>query len=153
MRNLRTFLRESVERIPGSIKVIDAPVDRRFEIQAYAMKFAGRGEYPGLLFNRVTGSRFRVVANLAASYDRIALAMNCDVGELAKVYGTKLGNLMPTVIVTRANAPVKEVVVEGADVDLTALPIPWHNALDGGPYIAAGMTILRDPETGKQNVG
>ena len=45
-KNLRTFMRDAVARFPGSIKVIDAPVDRRFEIQAYAVKFAGRGEYP-----------------------------------------------------------------------------------------------------------
>lgn len=153
MKNLRTFLQESVERIPGSIKAVDAPVDRRFEIQAYATKFAERGEHPGLLFNNVRDSRFRVTANLAASYDRIALAMNCEIADLAKVYGTKLGNLLPTVTVSNAEAPCKDVILTGADVDLTNLPIPTHNALDGGPYIASGMTFMRDPETGKQNAG
>jgi 2,5-furandicarboxylate decarboxylase 1 len=153
MHNLRSFLRTSAERIPGSIKVIDAPVDRRFGLQSVAMKFAERGEHPGLLFNRVDGSRFRAVANLLASYDRIALAMNCEVGELAKIYGTKLGNLLPTVTVAASAAPVKGVVLGAEEIDLGGLPIPWHNELDAGPYITGGMTILRDPETGKQNAG
>ena len=32
------------------------------------------------------------------------------------------------------------------------LPLPTHNEHDGGPYIAAGIMIVRNPKTGKQNV-
>jgi 2,5-furandicarboxylate decarboxylase 1 len=32
------------------------------------------------------------------------------------------------------------------------LPLPWHNEHDGGPYIAAGIMVVRNPKTGKQNV-
>ena len=40
-----------------------------------------------------------------------------------------------------------------ADLDLAKiLPLPTHNEHDGGPYIAAGMMIVRNPKTGKQNV-
>jgi 2,5-furandicarboxylate decarboxylase 1 len=50
-----------------------------------------------------------------------------------------------------SEAPCQEVVHR--TVDLTRqLPIPTHNELDSGPYIAAGLIIVRDPETGMQNV-
>ena len=38
-------------------------------------------------------------------------------------------------------------------VDINAqLPVPTHNELDSGPYIAAGLMISRNPKTGVQNV-
>jgi 2,5-furandicarboxylate decarboxylase 1 len=47
---------------------------------------------------------------------------------------------------------VQQVVhIEGIDL-LQLLPIPTHNEHDSGPYISAGLTIARDPETGVQNV-
>nr|QOL00319.1 phenolic acid decarboxylase subunit C [uncultured organism] len=152
-KNLRTFMRDVLERFPGSIKVIDRPVDRRFGITAYAAKLAQNGQYLGLLFNDVSGSRFPVVTNLMSSYDRMALAMNCGIDELPQVYGTRVKKPIPPVTVSRERAPVKDVVIREADIDLSALPIPWHNALDGGPYLTAASTIMRDPETGATNVG
>ena len=39
----------------------------------------------------------------------------------------------------------------GDDVDLSRLPIPIWNELDGGPYITFPCHISRDPETGIRN--
>ena len=152
-KNLRTFMHDVVERFPGSIKTVDVPVDRRFGITAYAAKLAQRGEYLGLLFTDVNGSRFPVVTNLMSSYDRMALALNSGVDEMPQIYGTRVKVPIPPVTVSRDRAPVKDVVIREADIDLTALPIPWHNALDGGPYLTAASTIMREPETGAMNVG
>src|SRR5262245_48383203 len=49
------------------------------------------------------------------------------------------------------SAPAQEVVHR--DIDLARLlPLPTHNEHDGGPYIAAGIMIARNPKTGRQNV-
>jgi 2,5-furandicarboxylate decarboxylase 1 len=152
-KNLRTFMRDAVARFPGSIKVVDVPVERRFGITAYAAKLAQNGEYKGLLFNNVIGSRFPVVTNLMSSYDRMAMAMNCSIEELPQVYGTRVNKPIAPVTVAREKAPVKDVVIREADIDLSTIPIPVHNALDGGPYLTAAATVMRDPETGAQNVG
>ncbi|WP_342741644.1 UbiD family decarboxylase [Alicyclobacillus macrosporangiidus] len=53
----------------------------------------------------------------------------------------------------REEAPVKEVVIGEADVDLSYLPIPTHNELDGGPYLTAGVMVIADPETHVTNAG
>ncbi len=43
-------------------------------------------------------------------------------------------------------------MVTGADVDACKLPIPTHAADDGGPFITSGMTISKDPVTGRGNL-
>jgi 2,5-furandicarboxylate decarboxylase 1 len=152
-KNLRSFMRETLANDPGSIKQIDVPVDRRFGITAYAAKMAQRGEYRGLFFTDVVGSRFPCLTNLMSSYQRIALAIGCEVEELPQVFGTRIVAPVAPVTVSRDRAPVKDVVIRESEIDLDTLPIPWHNALDGGAYITGGAMVLRDPESGALNLG
>jgi 2,5-furandicarboxylate decarboxylase 1 len=49
------------------------------------------------------------------------------------------------------SAPAQEVVHRNVDL-VRQLPLPTHNEHDGGPYISAGLMIVRNPKTGKQNV-
>ena len=77
--------------------------------------------------------------------------------------GVEEENLIPTliervrrqvkpVVTDAATAPVKEVILTGADADLTKVPALWHAENDPGPYIASGMAIIKDPETGIRNM-
>ena len=45
------------------------------------------------------------------------------------------------------DAVCQEVVIEGDDVDLYKLPIPFYSEKDSAPYITMGVTISKDPET------
>jgi UbiD family decarboxylase len=47
----------------------------------------------------------------------------------------------------------QEEVWLGDQVDLTKLPVPTWNALDGGPYITLSCHHTKDPVTGVRNVG
>src|SRR5262249_42313335 len=49
--------------------------------------------------------------------------------------------------------PVKEVILTGDAADLRALPIVTHCEEDAGPYLTAGVTIIRDPLSGAMNAG
>jgi 2,5-furandicarboxylate decarboxylase 1 len=51
------------------------------------------------------------------------------------------------------DAPVKEVILKGKDVDLDILPITVHNELDAGLFVCSGATIVKDPITGAHNTG
>jgi 2,5-furandicarboxylate decarboxylase 1 len=51
-----------------------------------------------------------------------------------------------TTVVPRG--PVQEVILRGAEADLTKLPIPIHSYGDAGRYLGSGMVITKDPETG-----
>jgi 2,5-furandicarboxylate decarboxylase 1 len=48
---------------------------------------------------------------------------------------------------------VQEVVCIGNDVDVEELPICTYHEKDAGKYITAGLAVMRDPETGINNVG
>ncbi len=54
---------------------------------------------------------------------------------------------------TVAGAPCQEVVLRGAEVDLTRLPVLTCWPEDGGPYITLPLVFTNDPNTGKRNVG
>lgn len=44
--------------------------------------------------------------------------------------------------------PVREILIEGEDVDLYKLPVPLFSVRDGGPMITAGVTLVEDEEMG-----
>jgi UbiD family decarboxylase len=60
----------------------------------------------------------------------------------------------PVSAVKVGQAEFRDNVLEGQEVDLLRFPVPkWHER-DGGRYIGTGsMVILRDPDSGKVNVG
>ena len=69
------------------------------------------------------------------------------------VLGDALDRLIPAELLPEEAAPpVHEVVWQGADVDLSRLPIPRHFEQDAGPYITGGMLAARDPDTGVGNL-
>lgn len=151
-KDLRTFLADVVEHDAGSLKRVTATVDRRFGVTAYGAWYDKRNEYPALLFADVAGSTLPCLTNLVATHDRMALALGVPVEVLTRSSLAGQGRAgHPPVEVT--DAPVQEVVWRGADADLGRLPIPVHNELDGGPFITAGVAIMRDPESGRLNAG
>ena len=53
---------------------------------------------------------------------------------------------LPPLEVAATDAPVKEVILKGDDVDLTRFPFIKTNPADAGRYINSGCLILQDPE-------
>ncbi|HBA39558.1 MAG TPA: UbiD family decarboxylase, partial [Deltaproteobacteria bacterium] len=47
--------------------------------------------------------------------------------------------------------PVKEVILKGDQVDLRAIPQIVHHQDDAGPYLTAGITLAKDPLSGRLN--
>jgi 2,5-furandicarboxylate decarboxylase 1 len=152
-KDLRTFIAEIAERFPEDIRTVDEEVDPRFGVTAVAARFERDGKYPALFFPRVRHSRLPVVVNLSATYERLALGLGTTVPRMVETYGERQTRPIKPVIVDRARAPVKDVVITGADATLDLLPIPTHNALDAGPYLTGAFLVCRDPDTDIVNVG
>ena len=53
----------------------------------------------------------------------------------------------------RASAPCQQIVWEGADVDLSRLPVQTCWPGDAGPLITWGLTVTRGPLKERQNLG
>lgn len=152
--DLRTFLSELVAKQPDALKAVDGSVDRRFGITAYGARLAQKRKFPALLFNNVDGADTACLTNLVATHDRMALALGLAPDDLANASDRTQGMAKhPPVTVSRSQAPVKQVIWRDDQVDLGRLPIPVHNELDGGPFITAGVSLMRDPQSGAINAG
>ena len=116
---------------------------------------------PLLLFKNIKDypSDYSVATNLFGTSERTALALGLKptsnrleiVKELRKEYGETFKPIPPVEV---DNAPVKENILRGDQVDLFKLPVPkWHSR-DGGRYIGTGSAaIMRDPDEGWHNLG
>src|SRR5436305_7580635 len=150
-KDLRSFIAEVAEKRPDQIKLIAEGVDPRFGVTAVAAALEKQGQFPALYFQNVGDTEIPAIVNLTATYDRLALALGTDVQHMVPAYAEKQAHPISPEFVQEA--PVKEVIWTGPDADLTRLPIPTRNALDGWPYLTGAMLVARDPHTGVMNVG
>ena len=111
------------------------------------------GNPKAVLFQSVGPEGTALVGNVMGSRARLALALQTDERSLLPTILERLATPIPPVEISRERAPVQEVVLEGDDADLTALPVHLQHALDGAPYISAGLDFSRDPATGFTNIG
>ena len=84
---------------------------------------------------------------------RLAAAFGVPPAKLLAEVMRRLQTEGELVELTRAQAPVQQVVLTGDAADLTKLPIYLQHAEDGAPYISAGIDYTIDPATGWTNVG
>lgn len=156
-KDLRSFLAEVEQLGPKFFVRVDKQVDFNYEPCVIQQKLAALGRYPALRFDRVKGSSIPLVTNLFGNYEMLGLALGIKPGApkrgILETFRNRLANPIPTTMVSRSQAPVKEVIQTGADVDLGRLPILKHAELNGGKYITIGFLIVRDPETGTLNAG
>lgn len=170
-RSLQEFIQAIDEA--GELKRISAEVDPRLEVTEIAdrvMKQTAGGA--ALLFENVKGSDIPLGINLFGSSKRMAMALGVealdDIGdrlsEMLKleVPDSLMGKLaMLPMLKEMASFPPRsvrsgacqEVVLQGDDIDLSALPVMTCWPDDGGPYITLPLVITKDPENGIRNVG
>ncbi len=170
-RSLQEFIQAIDEA--GELKRISAEVDPRLEVTEIAdrvMKQPAGGA--ALLFENVKGSDIPLGINLFGSSKRMAMALGVealdDIGdrlsEMLKleVPDSLMGKLaMLPMLKEMASFPPRsvrsgacqEVVLQGDDIDLSALPVMTCWPDDGGPYITLPLVITKDPENGIRNVG
>ncbi len=155
-KDLRTYIEELAQRRPNHIKVVEQQVDRKWEIPAFIERMKSEQrfpEFPALLFTNVRGSDLPVLINLCGSYERLAVSIDASVNTMVPEYGNREANPIAPVEVEPRNAPVKEVIWKSDEIDLDKLPTIWHNELDSGYYVDAGVSLLRDPDSGRINAG
>jgi 4-hydroxy-3-polyprenylbenzoate decarboxylase len=178
-----TDLRDWIKTLEksGELKRITVEVSPDLEMAEIADRTAklGRGTAkaggPALLFENVKGHPgASVLMNQFGSDRRMKLALETDSldaiatrirtlikPELPTNFMDKLkllpmlaevGNFFPKLISAK-DAPCKQVIHRGEDVNLLDLPILKTWPQDGGPFITLPCVITRDPKSGKRNVG
>ena len=153
-RDLRGFIEFLEEHHPHEVIRIRKEVDPKFGVSGILARLEKDDRFPLVIFEKVKGSDIPLVANTHASISRLCLALgleDADVGEFLKEYARREANpLEPQHVET---GPVKEVILKGDDVDVTRLPICTYHEKDAGPYVTASLDVMKDPETGINNVG
>ncbi len=171
-KDLRDFISQ-LEKL-GELKRVTAPVSTHLEMTEICDRVL-RAQGPALLFENVAGHKMPVLANLFGTPRRVALGMGEeDIGALREV-GKLLAYLKepeppkglkdawdkwpilkqvitmsPKVL---SSAPCQEVVWEGAEVDLSKLPIQHCWPGDVAPLITWGLVVTRGPNKPRQNLG
>jgi 4-hydroxy-3-polyprenylbenzoate decarboxylase len=174
-RDLRDFIAQLEAR--GELKRIAAAVDPRLEMTEVCARVLAAGG-PALLFEKPAGHAMPVLGNLFGTVKRVALGMGVDaenpaaaLRELGRLLATlkepeppkgwkdawdKLP-LLKTVLAMEpravSSAPCQEIVREGADVDLSRLPVQTCWPGDAAPLITWGLTVTRGPNRRRQNLG
>jgi len=116
-----------------------------------AMAFRERHEKGNAtLFEKIRGYYIPLVVNAISGARMVALALETDEKNVQREYGKRVSHLVKPRLVK--DGPVKEVVLVGNDVDLTRFPIPLQHADDGAPYISAGITVSKNPDTGEYEI-
>jgi 2,5-furandicarboxylate decarboxylase 1 len=149
--DLRQFLASVEARAPELLVRVKREVSPRWELSAVQKRLEAERRLPILVFERVEGHDLPVVTNLFASKRHLALALGVAPEEVAARFAAAQQARIPPVAV--GSGPVQEVVLAGDRADLRTLPIVTHCEKDAGPYLTAGVTIMRDPASGRLNAG
>jgi len=170
--DLRDFIRQL--EAGGRLKRIHQPIDPRLEVTEICYRTLRAGG-PALLFTHPKGASMPLLGNLFGTTERVALGLGMTsaadlrgVGELLAWFKAPelpdgLGDLLDKLPVLRKlrdinprevrHAPCREHIIQGPDVDLSALPVQTCWPEDAGPLITWGMVITRGPRKKRQNIG
>ena len=145
----RFRLRRFVERMVqlGECEVHDRPIDL-VDVAAVL-----DGNPRATWFKSVGPEKAELVGNVMGSRKRLALALNTDEAGLMPEIARRLAHPHKPIEVSAADAPVQQVVLQGADADLCALPVHLQHGEDGAPYISAGLDVMRFRDSGHANIG
>ena len=159
-KDLRQFL-QVVKKLGADYYVeVKRPLKPKYEVSVLQQKLANEGRFPVVYCPQIEGSKLPLVANLFASYEMLGVALDIapekfktGKGVILQEYIRRQEEVKPIKQVLASEAPVREVVLQGKDVDLGRLPIIHHAELNPGPYVTTGMTVCKGPDTGILNVG
>lgn len=120
------------------------PISKRLDLAGALKALDGKpvytehvGENPGA----------RVAGNIFSTRGLICEYLGITEAELIPRIAKAVNNPTKPKVVDAAKAPVLEVTEK--EVDLAALPVPFHAEKDGGPYFASAVVIAHDRELGR----
>lgn len=150
-QSLRGFVERVEKANPEDVLRISEPVSQQFEMTSTIFELDRLNRSPVVIFENVAGFDMPVVTNVAGNRKLLAQCLNSDVPNLPTAFRDRCQTYIPPEVVSKG--AWDEVVLEGDQIDLTKLPIPFQFSVDAAPYITAGQVTARDPETGVDTTG
>jgi len=132
--DLHQFIELYEAAYPQEIIHVEEPLQADWEITALAMKLEKAQRFPILVCHNVVidGKRAELplVTFLMASRLRLARTFGVDVRGAGIACYERVQERVKPVVVSRDQAPVKQVVEKGADIDVRRFPSPRHHRMD-----------------------
>ena len=154
MKELGDFIKRCEQE--GELLRIKKEVDWYLEL-GHVAKLSEERKGPALLFENVKDFDIPVLTSAFTTTRRFAIALDMpldsSICDMAKKW-MELTTQKPIEAKIVDSGPVCEMVIEGDEVDIEALPAPHYNPLDGGRFIGtASYLVTQDKETGWTNCG
>ncbi|MBI4527089.1 MAG: UbiD family decarboxylase [Deltaproteobacteria bacterium] len=159
---LYSDLRDWISKVEefGELRKVEG-VDWNLEIGAITEIYARNEPFPAILFDKIQGypAGYRVLVGVHhQSLKKLCLTthLSLDYGQKEFIAAWKERLNHPRMIAPRVvdSGPVLENVLEGKDIDLLSLPVPYWHENDGGRYLGtANVVISRDIDEGWVNLG
>lgn len=149
MSDLRKFLTFLKVNHPEEVLEVQAEVNPDYEITSIVRELEKRTN-PVVIFPKPKRFPFPIVVNVLGSRKRMGLAIGSEPENFYETWNRKMQHLVKPRIVQ--SGPVREVVLQGDQVDLTKLPIHRYFQQDAGSYITNSVMVVKDPETGIRNL-
>src|SRR6266545_4463814 len=153
--DLHSFLEQYERAYPEEVIHIEEPLRAEWEITALAMKLEKTQRFPILICHNiiVDGKRAELplVTFLMASRLRLARTFGADVRRAGVACYERVQKRVKPIVVTREQAPVKQVVEKGAEIDVRRFPAPLHHRMDPGRYVTEGHFLTFNRNNGLDN--
>lgn len=160
-KDLHGFVKHMETTFPDDVVRVAREVDpSRFDVAAILQHLQDRGEEPMILFEKPLNLRgeissIPILVNVFATRERCAVALDLDPAErdlpLSVGYSELGRHPVGPVVISPEEAPAKEIVRTGTEVDTRDLPMVIHSEGDYGPCLTMTLAV-RDPASGAYNV-
>ncbi len=153
-------LREWIEHLETEGELVRLKEEIRLEPDVGAISRAiADVQGLGVLADNIFGFHdARIAIGLSASWRRSAMTLGLPKEsshrEMVKAWEKALGRYpVKAKMVAKEDAPCKQNIMRGEEVNLFSFPIPKTSLQDAAPYITKMMCITKDPDSGWVNAG
>ena len=136
----------------GELVRIEKPASPTENISAIGWKTYDQFGKSTLFTNIIGFPSWRIASQVITDRRKWAIGLGVSEDDVIPTVVQRIKEPLEPVLIAAKEAPVKDVILTGDDADLTKLPAMWTSENDPGPYIAAGMAVIKDPETGTRNM-
>ncbi|MBI4320811.1 MAG: UbiD family decarboxylase [Chloroflexi bacterium] len=160
-KDLSAFINQLRELHPDELIDIKRTVEpQNYDVTAILEHLTRADRFPLVQFNSTVNlrgevSEFSIVSNVFASRERCADALGFPRDEckmpLSLEYARRELQSVQALSVPKGDAPVKQIIATGDQVDLRKLPIVRHFEMDIGPFLTMAC-VMRDPDEGFYDV-
>ena len=105
------------------------------------------------LFTNIEGHPgWRACSQIVADRGKWALGLGVSEADLLQTIAERIKTAIPSQRIDAKDAPVKQVRLIGDEADLLDIPAMKVSGRDSGRFIAAGISFVKDPDTGIGNM-